>query len=57
MHKKKRDMWENVKVSVFMYRYDAQLVKAHKPPYPYSPKQRRSQTPLKTQQFGVTIQL
>ncbi|XP_064605936.1 rho GTPase-activating protein 8-like isoform X2 [Liolophura sinensis] len=37
-------------------KYDAQLVKAHKPPYPYSPKQRRSQTPLKTQQFGVTIQ-
>lgn len=35
--------------------HDARLLSANKPPYPYTDTNTRFSTPLKTQQFGVTL--
>lgn len=47
--------FDQLVVPLPVLQHDAKLVASNRPPYPYSPQEQRD-APLKTQQFGVTLQ-
>ncbi|XP_052240817.1 rho GTPase-activating protein 8-like isoform X3 [Dreissena polymorpha] len=49
--------FDQLKVPAPVLKYDAKLVAAQKPAYPYTGEVQRNNSSLKTQQFGVTLSL